>query len=140
MKKPSGEWCFEVTNVTDATYTYDAGANNVTAACESGWLYGRSGGQAALVDQLPTAYGLSQNHPNPFNPTTEIVFSLPQASVVTLEVYNIVGQRVALLDEGRYPAGEHIVTWDAAAYASGVYFYRLTAGEFVDTKKMVLLK
>jgi PKD repeat protein len=140
IKKPTGEWCFEVTNVTQATYTYDAGANNVTAACESGWLFGNDRGQSVQVESLPTEFGLSQNHPNPFNPTTEVAFNLPQASAIMLEVYNVVGQRIAVLASGMYPAGDHVVTWDAAAHSSGVYFYRLTAGEYTATRKMVLLK
>jgi len=134
-----GEWCYEVTNVTHATNLYDAGANNVTAACESGWLYG-SGGQVARVNPLPTEFGLSQNHPNPFNPTTEITFNLPQGARVAVEIYNVTGQKIATLAEGMYTAGMHTVTWDASEYSSGVYFYRLTTGEYVETRKMILLK
>jgi hypothetical protein len=89
---------------------------------------------------LPEELTLSQNHPNPFNPTTEVAFNLPQASRITLEVYNVVGQRVAILAEGMYPAGDHEVTWDASQHSSGVYFYRLTANDFVETRKMVLMK
>ena len=89
---------------------------------------------------LPTSYGLSQNYPNPFNPLTEIKFSLPVATEVRLEVFNVLGQTVAALVGKRLGAGEHTVTWDATGQASGVYLYHLTAGEFVETKKMVLLK
>jgi len=138
-KRPPGEWCFEVTNVTHGTFSYDAGANAVTYACESGWVSG-SGSDLWALDAMPTTYGLSQNYPNPFNPTTEIAFSLPEASSVTLEVFNVVGQRVAILAEGSYGAGNHIVTWDASSQSSGVYFYRLSTDTMVDTKKMLLLK
>ncbi len=95
---------------------------------------------AGTVVLLPDEISLSQNHPNPFNPTTEVAFSLDQASMIKLEVYNVVGQQVAVLAEGMYPAGDHEVSWDAVEHSSGVYFYRLTADDFVETKKMVLLK
>ena len=80
------------------------------------------------------------NFPNPFNPITEISFSLPAASRVKLEVYNIMGQQVATIMDRQMEAGEHVVQWDGSNAASGVYLYRLEAGEFVDAKKMMLLK
>jgi len=89
---------------------------------------------------IPVTYALSQNYPNPFNPTTGISFTLPQASDVKLEIYNIMGQRVAALVDGHLEAGEHVVQWNASDVASGVYFYRLHAGEFTETRKMMLLK
>jgi len=92
------------------------------------------------TEQLPTEFSLSQNFPNPFNPVTEISFALPNASDVKLEIFNIMGQRVAVLAEGPLEAGYHSVIWDGNRVASGVYFYRLDAGDFVETKKMVLLK
>ena len=90
--------------------------------------------------EIPVTYGLSQNYPNPFNPTTEISFSLPSASHVKLEVFNVMGQKVATLVDGQCEAGEHVVQWDGRDAASGVYFYRLQADDFVGTKKMLLLK
>ena len=134
----SGEWCFEVTNVTHASNTYDAAANHVTQACESGWVYGEHDGTMAQV--VPEGYGLDQNYPNPFNPATEIAFSLPNAGHVTVEVFNVAGQRVATLAEGQYEAGRHVVTWDASNVSSGIYLYRLISGDLTQTKKMVLLK
>jgi len=80
------------------------------------------------------------NFPNPFNPSTEISFSLPIASHAKLEIFNVMGQKVATLVDGQLEAGEHIVQWDGNESASGVYFYRLQADDFVDTKKMILLK
>ena len=82
----------------------------------------------------------TRNYPNPFNPTTEIHFSLPSAANVRLDIYNIVGQKVATLADGAFGAGDHNVTWDASGYASGVYFYRLTTDDFAVTRKMLLLK
>ena len=93
-----------------------------------------------LDDNLPVHFGLAQNYPNPFNPTTEISFSLPKPVKVVLEIFNIQGQKVDVLESGSLSAGTHTITWDASTKNSGIYFYRLTAGEFVATKKMVLLK
>lgn len=94
---------------------------------------------------LPTEFALAQNRPNPFNPTTEISFSLPTAAEVTLVIYNVLGENVAMLAEGLRAAGTHSVMWDGRdkngrAVASGVYFYRLDAGEYSATRKMLLLK
>ncbi|MBU0983495.1 MAG: T9SS type A sorting domain-containing protein [candidate division Zixibacteria bacterium] len=89
---------------------------------------------------LPADFLLHQNHPNPFNPVTQIEFDLPRLSLVKLDVYNVMGQRVVTLIDGTLRAGVHRVEWDATGVASGVYFYRLTAGAYEDTKKMVLLK
>ena len=89
---------------------------------------------------LPGSFVLEQNHPNPFNPTTDISFSLSQAAVVKLEVLNILGQTVATLHEGPLEAGAHSATWDGSSVGSGVYFYRLTADDFTTTRKMMLLK
>ncbi|HEX2898026.1 MAG TPA: T9SS type A sorting domain-containing protein, partial [candidate division Zixibacteria bacterium] len=99
-------------------------------------------GEEEFVDEglLPEEFGLEQNYPNPFNPSTEISFRLPQATHVTIEVYNVMGQRVeTLLDEIR-EAGVHTVIWDGSKSSSGVYFYRLVTPDFIDSKKMILLK
>jgi len=95
---------------------------------------------AAKETSLPTEFALHQNFPNPFNPTTEISFSLPVAADVKLEVYNVMGQQVATIVDRFMEAGRHSVTFDGRAVASGIYFYRLEAGEVVETRKMVLLK
>ncbi|MFN3345563.1 MAG: T9SS type A sorting domain-containing protein [Chloroherpetonaceae bacterium] len=95
-----------------------------------------------------TSYKLAQNYPNPFNPTTTISYQLPVASDVRLEVFDILGKKVATLVNGRQAAGAYSYTWNASAAASGVYFYRLQAGAtngasnatFVETKKMMLVK
>jgi len=88
----------------------------------------------------PGEFMLSQNYPNPFNPATTIEFSLPQPGMVTLTVYNMLGQRVATLVSGELQAGRHSHHWDATGLASGVYLYRLTAGEYTRTRAMVLVK
>jgi FtsP/CotA-like multicopper oxidase with cupredoxin domain len=89
---------------------------------------------------LPKSFALGQNSPNPFNPSTEIRFTLPEAGYVQLVVYNSLGQKVATLMDQNVPAGFHSVRLDASDLASGVYFYKITAGKFTDIKKMVLLK
>lgn len=95
---------------------------------------------ANTASNLPKVFSLSQNHPNPFNPTTQIKYALPKDCWVKLEVYNILGQEVATLLDGDQKAGYNIVRWDAGSLSSGVYFCRLQAGGFVQAKKMVLLK
>ena len=93
----------------------------------------------------PTSFVLHQNYPNPFNPTTTISFSLPSADDVDLEIFNMLGQKVATLQSGQLPAGEHSFDWDSRSesgqtVATGVYFYRLKTSSFTQTKKMMLLK
>jgi len=89
---------------------------------------------------IPEHYTLSQNYPNPFNPTTTIKFSLSEPSSVTLKVYNILGQDVITLVTEEFGAGNYNYEWNAVGMPSGVYFYKLQAGDFVETKKMVLMK
>ncbi len=88
---------------------------------------------------IPSTFSLAQNYPNPFNPTTSIAFSLPVASEYNLTIYNVSGQTIATFS-GTEQAGHVVLEWNADDLASGVYFYRLNAGSFSDTKKMVLLK
>tara|TARA_R100000963_G_C4641541_1_gene105173 strand:- start:1899 stop:2243 length:345 start_codon:yes stop_codon:yes gene_type:complete len=90
--------------------------------------------------QLPKSFSLGQNYPNPFNPTTNINFDLPQAADVQLTVFNMLGQRVMTLVDNRMEAGAHKVTFDARNLASGMYMYRIEAGSFINTKKMMLIK
>jgi len=96
-------------------------------------------------DAIPTVYALYQNVPNPFNPTTTIRFDLPAGTKVTLKIFNVRGQLVRTLVDEDMSAGVKYVTWDGTdgvggPVATGVYFYRVHAGEFNDTKKMILLK
>ena len=89
---------------------------------------------------LPTVYALMQNYPNPFNPSTKISYQLPVKTLVTLKVYDIIGREVAALVNEQQNAGIYDVTFDGSRLASGVYFYRIQAGTFTQTKKFVLLK
>jgi hypothetical protein len=90
--------------------------------------------------QVPKEFALYQNYPNPFNPTTTIKYAIAKAGVVTLEVYNILGQRIAQLVNQQQKAGSYEVVFDASRLSSGVYFYKITSGDFSDTKKMILIK
>lgn len=90
--------------------------------------------------EMPTKFELDQNYPNPFNPVTTISFSLPEAVKVSLTVYNLLGQQVAELVNELKEAGEYSVQFDAAELNSGVYIYKITAGNFSETRKMMLLK
>jgi len=90
---------------------------------------------------LPTAYKLNQNFPNPFNPSTEITFELPQSSKVDIKVYNSLGKEVSrLVDNTEYPEGIYSIKFSGADLSSGIYYYILKAGTFTDQKKMVLVK
>jgi hypothetical protein len=89
---------------------------------------------------LPTEFALGRNYPNPFNASTVIEYQLPVKSSVRLEVHNLLGKKVASLVSGEQEAGYKSVTWDASEVSSGVYFYKLTAGDFTETKRMMLVK
>ena len=88
----------------------------------------------------PYEFQLSQNFPNPFNPTTKIVFSIPQKIHVRLSVWNTLGEKIATLVDETRPAGNHTVTFNASDIASGLYFYRLEAGSYIIIKKMLLMR
>ena len=90
--------------------------------------------------ELPTMISLVQNYPNPFNPTTTIKYQIPELSFVTLKVYDVLGREVAILVNEKKSVGSYEVEFNATSLPSGVYFYRLQAGSFVETKKMVLMK
>lgn len=91
-------------------------------------------------DGIPVAFELHQNYPNPFNPSTRIVFALPAQEHVRMEVYDLLGRRMALLVDEVRAAGQHAVDFDASTLSSGLYLYRITAGEFTQSRKMMLMK
>ena len=92
------------------------------------------------VTSIANDYSLSQNYPNPFNPSTKIAYSIPTNGLVTLKIYNILGKEVQTLVSEVKSAGSYEVSFNAASLSSGVYFYKLESGDFIDTKKMFLLK
>ncbi|MBI4429969.1 MAG: T9SS type A sorting domain-containing protein [Ignavibacteriales bacterium] len=87
-----------------------------------------------------TMFSLEQNYPNPFNPSTEIQFSLPQKRHVTLTIFDLLGREVVTLVSEEWSAGSYCTGWDAGRMSSGVYLCRLQAGDFVETKKLLLLR
>jgi hypothetical protein len=97
-------------------------------------------GEDRTENTLPKSFKLGQNYPNPFNPTTQIAYELPSEEIVSLRVYNSIGQEVALLVNGQRSSGAYTVTFQAADLPSGMYFYRLIAGEFQQTRKLLLLR
>ena len=90
--------------------------------------------------QLPTEFSLEQNYPNPFNPTTTIKYQIPELSLVTLKVYDVLGSEIETLVNEEKPTGTYEIIWYAESLPSGVYFYKLQAGSFIEAKKMVLMK
>ncbi len=134
--------------ITDSFVTFDIqsglyltikkNANNVTLVVDSVGTI--SSLENETDDRTITSYELSQNYPNPFNPSTTIQFALPQAAFVSLEVFNIVGERVDVLVSQELNSGKYNYEWNGLTLTSGVYFYRLQAGSFVETRKMILLK
>ncbi len=106
-------------------------------------FYGITGTKDGQSSSLPHKFTLYQNYPNPFNPVTIIKYSVPAdraVNKITLKVYDILGREVATLVNGEKPAGQYEVTFDASGFSSGIYFYKLSAGSFIQTKKMILLK
>jgi len=93
-----------------------------------------------LEKDLPDDFALGDNYPNPFNPTTTISFDMPVTGHVKLEVFNILGRKVSTLVDEQLDAGNHTVSWDASRLASGTYIYRMTAGDFTETRLMILVK
>jgi predicted outer membrane repeat protein len=93
-----------------------------------------------LIANQPTEFSLEQNHPNPFNPVTTIGFTLPKAGMTKLTIFDLQGRRIASLIDDWYPAGDHEVVFDGSNFPSGIYLYRLEAGDFTASGKMVLLK
>jgi hypothetical protein len=112
------------------TATRDAGVFRTTSVTTT---------VAGISRALPDVFMLFQNYPNPFNPSTTISYSLPKRANVSLKIFNMLGQLVATLVDEQKDAGYFQATWNATV-SSGIYFYRLQAGGFVETKKMMFLK
>ena len=128
-------WITASTNIEDpiAIPVNDYSTENVAASASA---------QSVTMQQasLVTTYSLSQNYPNPFNPTTVIDYTIPKESHVMLKIYDVLGQEVETLVNEEQNVGRYQVQFDGSRLASGVYFYRLVAGNHVITKKMLLLK
>ncbi len=111
---------------------------------KSGFWYGVQPAFITSVNNenelVPKQYTLSQNYPNPFNPSTNIKYSLPKASDVTIKIYDILGREVRTLVNKEQQPGNYVITFNSNKLASGTYIYRIIAGDFVQVKKMMLLK
>ena len=114
-----------------------------------GWLVGSQGTIARYNEQITNIKGVktviagftfSQNYPNPFNPKTTLKYEVPELRFVTLKVYDVLGNEIVTLVNEEKPVGNFEVEFDASALSSGIYFYRLQAGSFIETKKMALMK
>ena len=136
--------------VTDLTWTWDVWSHDGFEFTPSS-----SGPRDIHVDvsemlgidglSLPTEFALHNNYPNPFNPVTNIVYDIPEVTDVTLEIYNVMGQRVRTLAQGSHEPGRYQIVWNATndfgqGLSSGMYIYRIQAGDFVSVKKLVLMK
>ena len=129
------------------TATITTGAKDLAGnAMASAYVWNLSADLKADVDaQSPRVFALQPNYPNPFNPTTMILYQLPVSTPVRLEIYDVLGQKVRTLVAQVQPAGVYQVTWDSSneggrLVAAGVYFYRLQAGDFIQVRRLMLLK
>ena len=127
---------FAVGTVSGAEFSMLSGAGHDV----HGILWTEVGDDFEQISSVPRQFTLEQNFPNPFNPTTTIRFALSERAMADLSVYNILGQAVKTLVSGDLDPGEYDVTLDATDLPTGVYFYRLTAGTFAQSRKLVILK
>jgi hypothetical protein len=128
-----------VRSYTDTIYIY----NNSNVSPLKSLLTGTGTsltGLAHLEDRAPAAFSLAQNYPNPFNSSTVISFTIPEASFVTLKIFNVVGQTISVLVCQTLPSGNYMHHWNADGYPSGLYFYKLDAGSYTETKRLILLR
>jgi hypothetical protein len=114
----------------------------IAVATHGGGIYSSNilTGIAETSAVLPDQFALSQNYPNPFNPVTQIPFSIPKAVNVNIEIFNLLGQRVAVLVNEHKPGGFHTVEFDGSSLSGGMYLYRLRAGDFRQVRKMLLVR
>jgi hypothetical protein len=162
----AGIWLIKTDNNGDTLWTdtfgggFGESGNSVLQTLDNGYIIagtttsrGSGGSDVCLIRVAPDVsviekntqtslddYELKQNYPNPFNPNTNVEFSLSNSGYVTLKIYNLLGEEVATLFSESIKAGNHTYTWDASGFASGVYYYRIEAENFVETRKMIYLK
>ena len=141
LEDVEGEYILEAMRGEEILETYSVYAGrSVELMSESVEYFRLLNKERLIAENLPDDYGLSQNYPNPFNPSTTIEYALPQDAFVRLEVFNMLGQRVAVLVDSEQQAGYHKVVFDGSQLASGVYLYRLAADDFINMKRFVLIK
>jgi hypothetical protein len=123
----------------------DGTAYFVPVNCSNAPKMAENFGQMRESETMPEDYALEQNYPNPFNPSTSIAFSVKEASLVQLSIYNLHGQEVRTLANGNYASGKYAITWDGKDNSgqilpSGVYLYKLRVNGFAQTRKMIFMK
>ncbi len=121
-------------------FTQEGALLSISSFDASIYFLGGSLTSVRETGNLPVQFSLSPNYPNPFNPSTTIRFALPKSAYVTLKIFNLLGQEIGTLVNEKLLAGEYDVLWNAPGLPSGVYLYRIQADEFVETKKLILLK
>ena len=145
-----GEVAVDITKLraTSGAITLDPGYGN-TGSCQSAVTFIDGELTVGMTDvddydiettATPARFALHQNEPNPFNPVTTIRYDLPEACHTNLRVYDVRGREVAVLVDDSRPAGRHAIEWNADHVASGIYFYRLEAATYGETRKLILLK
>lgn len=128
-------------NSTDNTGTTDAsGAWYIPANSYKGLLHENTLDMPGVKEKSPAGFSVAQNSPNPFNPSTDITFTIPNKGMVTIDIYNVAGQKVRTLKNEVMEVGTHKVKWDASSLSGGVYFYTVSSGKFSKTMKMTLAK
>jgi len=130
---------YPATVIDSSYFPLEVTAKGLAKIAASDWTLTGSFLEGYEVD-LPAEFALSSNYPNPFNVRTLIEYQLPEASEVKLEVYNLMGEKVATLVDGGQQAGYRSLVWDASNMSSGLYFYKLSAGDFTETNRMMLVK
>ena len=113
---------------------------NGRSAYETEWNASHTENEESKNITLVNSFSLNQNYPNPFNPVTTIKYSIPRISRIVIKIYDVLGNEITTLIDEEKPVGTYELNWNADNLTSGVYFYQLKAGDFVETKKMVLMK
>jgi len=128
-----------VAGVFDNTIPFTLGPNG-SISYEGGSLLIPTSIEEPSPEEIPTEFAMFQNYPNPFNPSTTIRYDVPEKAQVTVKIYDLMGREVAELVNDQHTAGAYTIVWNARDFASGVYYYRMTAGDFVSVRKLVLMK
>jgi hypothetical protein len=140
LSSDASEFALELTFAGEEPQVHSLSGQGKLSIARTGFIEAKVVISPAFAPEPPKEYALAQNYPNPFNPLTSIRYDLPAASRVSLKMYNLLGQEVGTLVDELQEAGFKSVHWDASGIASGVYFCRLKAGDFVQTKRMMLLR